>query len=168
MIFILSGFLIFVFSSQRFNQNLERSLSAMSYLFTGTETSGASFGDRFHKNIIGLELFSEFPLSGHGMYAEEQYLKIVAYDGWYHNTHLEFLSGLGFFGFLTYVILILFTFFNICKFRSQLDLPYLQISFINILIVFSFLSVSSDPLLWGFYIPIVLACCSVKRFRTIK
>jgi len=74
-----------------------------------------------------------------------------------HNTYIEFLSEIGIFGFIFFILILLQIGKNLYFFyrtlRNSLYL-YLTISFLNLCLVFLLLSQSTNHYFWGFFLPL--------------
>ena len=137
-----------------FSYIFDRTHSGINFLITGNELVGGSFSDRLHKNFIGLELFTQYPIFGHGLYSEYYILKNLTGDGWYHNSFLEILSGGGIITFILYILLHIYIIKNLilfAKFNSSGS--FLLLSFIALILTNVFLSNTSDPLFWTLFLP---------------
>lgn len=115
----------------------------------------------------GFKIFLKNPIVGIGIdnyrYEIKNYLDLNKYA---HNTYLEFLTGVGFLGFLIYIFLLFkigYDFFVIWKKNKNDVFLYFLISYIVLIISFLFLSNLSNRFFWMLFLPLSMAANDINN-----
>lgn len=146
-----------------------RTKSLLTFLSKGKEIRGRSMRDRVELLKAGLKMFLDKPLLGFGLgnyrYKLYQY-SYFSRKKLAHNTWIEFLVGIGGIGFLFLMVSLLYVeyiFFQFWRKIKNSEFFYLQLAFLNLVIMLFFLSDISSPYLWGAFLPLSMYLSCQKR-----
>lgn len=131
------------------------------FIDTGEQLAGQSLILRSEMLRVGWKIFLDNPIFGIGIdgyrFNVQQYSNLLT-THYAHNTYVEILTGMGLFGFLIFISLLLYVAWQIlrwCRIDKSKRIPYYYfMSYITVMMYLFFMSDIANLYLWVIFLPL--------------